>query len=394
MPAPPPAQAPGALPAATTRRSRLGVDFHTFDELYQGSRSHLLGLYQAAIRHAPDIDFVFFLDDVEGLRRQHPAFTAPNAHLVRMPACPGPVRLGWQLPWLQWRHRIDLLHMQYRLPLWRTGPCACTIHDVLFETHPQFFTPSFTRQLRWFCRHAARHAALLLTVSRFSRREMARLYGLPPERILLTPNGVDTARFHPGTDGAEQVRALGLTPGGYLLTVGRLEPRKNHLTLFEAYARLGPDAPPLAVVGQRDFQFTQALEALQRLGLQQRVHLLEKVSDTALPAVLRHAQVFVYPSFAEGFGMPILEAMVSGVPVITSNQTALPEVAGDAAVLVDPHSPEDLARAMQQLTADPDRRAALSRAGPRQAQAYDWESSAHALLNGVRGFFSSGPCKR
>jgi glycosyltransferase involved in cell wall biosynthesis len=377
------------MPPTLPRRPRLGVDFHTFDELYQGSRSHLLGLYQAAIRQAPEIDFVFFLDDVAGLRRQHPAFTAPNAHLVHMPARPGPVRLGWQLPWLQWRQRIDLLHMQYRLPLWRTGPCACTIHDVLFETHPQFFTPSFTRQLRWFCRHAARHAALLLTVSRFSQREMARLYGLPPEQILLTPNGVDTQRFHAGPDGAEHVRALGLTPGGYLLTVGRLEPRKNHLTLFEAYARLGPGAPPLAVVGQRDFHFTQALDALQRLGLQDRVHLLERVGDQALPAVLRHAQIFVYPSFAEGFGMPILEAMVSGVPVITSNQTALPEVAGNAAVLVDPHSAEDLARAMQQLIDDPDQRAALGKAGPRQAQTYDWESSAKVLLSGARDFFSS-----
>lgn len=376
-------------PPALPRRPRLGVDFHTFDELYQGSRSHLLGLYQAAIQQAPDIDFVFFLDDVEGLRRHHPAFEAPHVHRVRMPARPGPLRLGWQLPWLQWRHRIDLLHMQYRLPLWRTGACACTIHDVLFETHPQFFTPAFTRQLRWFCRHAARHAALLLTVSRFSQREMARLYGLPPERILLTHNGVDTQRFHPGPAGAEHVRALGLTPGAYLLTVGRLEPRKNHLTLFEAYARLGPEAPPLAVVGQRDFRFTEALDALQRLGLQHRVHLLERVSDRALPAVLRHAQVFVYPSFAEGFGMPILEAMVSGVPVITSNQTALPEVAGDAAVLVDPHSPEDLARAMRQLIADPERRAALGQAGPQQAQTYDWESSAQGLLGGVRAFFSA-----
>jgi len=384
---------PSSPTATTSHRPRLGIDFHVWDDLFQGSRSHLLGLYEAAIVQAPEIDFVFFLGDTAGLRRAHPAFGRPNVTLVPMRKLPGLLRLAVQMPWLQWRHHIDLLHMQYRLPLLRLGPCACTIHDVLFETHPQFFTRSFTRQLKWFSRQAARHAALLLTVSEFSRRGLAQHHGLDPQRIVLTHNGVDTSRFHPGAEGAEQVRQLGLEPGRYLLTVGRLEPRKNHATLIEAYARLAPDSPDLVIVGQRDFNYSAVFDTIEKHRLQSRVKLLTSVGDALLPAAMRHARLFVYPSFAEGFGMPVLEAMVSGVPVITSNTTALPEVAGQAARLIDPHSVQQLAAAMQQLLNDPAERAALLQAAPQQAGQFAWETAAAALLVGVRGFFARRPAR-
>ena len=377
-----PAPNVSALPALP--RPRLGIDFHVWDQLFQGSRSHLLGLYRAAIPKAPELDFVFFLNDPESLRQAHAEFRLPQVHLVAMPHRPGPWRLAVQLPWLQWRHRIDLLHMQYRLPLLPAGPCACTIHDVLFETHPQFFPKLFTWQSRLSYRHATRRAALLMTVSEFSRQEIARHYGVPAGRIALTPNAVDPQRFFPGAAGAETVRALGLVPGGYLLTVGRLEPRKNHLTLIEAYARLGAGAPPLAIVGQRDFHFHGALDAIERLGLQDRVKLLESVDDAALPAVLRHARLFAYPSFAEGFGMPVLEAMACGVPVITTNTTSLPEVAGDAAWCLPPDAVPALTDALQTLLAEPARCARMASAGLAQARQFSWDHAADALLAGVR----------
>lgn len=370
--------------SSVARRPRVGVDFHVWDQLYQGSRSHLLGLYRAAIAQAPDLDFVFFLNDPNSLRRAHAEFSLPNVTLERMPHWPGPLRLALQLPWLQWRHRIDLLHLQYRLPMLRLGACACTIHDVLFETHPQFFPRLFIVQSRWFYRQAARRSRLVMTVSEFSRQEIARLYGVAPASIVLTPNAVDPSRFFPGSEGVDAVRALGLEPGRYLLTVGRLEPRKNHVTLIEAYARLGPDAPLLAIVGQRDFHFHGVLDAIARLGLGPRVKLLEAVDDAALPAVMRHALLLAYPSVAEGFGMPVLEAMASGVPVITSEGTSLPEVAGDAAWLVPPTSVDALAEALRSLLADADRRSAMIDAGLHQARRFDWDHAAAALLSGMR----------
>lgn len=373
-----------ATAASASKRIRLGVDFHVWDELFQGSRSHLLGLYRAAIRLAPDIDFVFFLDGVNSLRQAHAEFSAPHVSLVRMPKRPGALRLGLQLPWLQWRHKLDLLHMQYKLPLLSMGRYACTIHDVLFETHPQYFEPAFARQMHYFCTRSAREATLLLTVSNYSRQEMVRQYGLPPEAVHVTANAVDHTRFFPGPDGEALVRDLGLEPGRYILTVGRLEPRKNHVTLLKAYASLGPKSPPLVIVGQRDFQHDAVFETMTALGLNDRVKILEKVSDTQLPAVLRHAQVFAYPTFAEGFGMPVLEAMASGVPVITANTTSLPEVAGDAALLVHPSDVQGLCAALTEVLQDERRAQAMVNAGLRQAARFSWETSAQTLLAGIR----------
>ena len=147
--------------AGQARRPRIGVDFHTFDGLYQGSRSHLLGLYRDAVRRAPEYDFVFFCAEPAKLREADPAFAMPNVQCVEMPHGGGLARLGWQLALLQRRHRIDLLHVQYRMPLLPWGACAVTIHDTLFETHPQFFTKEFLRMARFTGRllGAARGAA-------------------------------------------------------------------------------------------------------------------------------------------------------------------------------------------------------------------------------------------
>jgi glycosyltransferase involved in cell wall biosynthesis len=372
------------------RRPRLGVDFHVWDGIFQGSRSHLLGLYTEAIRQAEDIDFVFFLDGVDSLRAAAPAFARPHVQLVRMPHRPGPWRLALQLPWLQRRHGIELLHLQYRLPWLPAGRTVCTIHDLLFESHPQYLPPAFAALARGTARHAARRATALFAVSEFTRGEIVRRYGVAPEHITVTVNGVDRQRFHPGDAGAEAVRALGLVPGQYLLSVGRLEPRKNQASLVEAYARLPAGAPPLVFVGQRDFRHDGVFEAIRRHGLEPRVKLLERLGDAELPAVMRHAQVFAYPAFAEGFGMPVAEAMASGVPVITSNTSSLPEVAGDAALLVDPQSVDALHAALQRLLDEPALRREQALRGLRQVERFTWEASARALLARLRPLLGLG----
>ncbi len=369
------------------RRPVVGVDFHVWDGIFQGSRSHLVGLYRAAIVQAPEIEFVFFLEQTDALRQAHAEFRAHNVRLVPMPHRPAPWRLAVQLPLLRRRHGVDLLHMQYRLPLVAAGTCACTMHDILYETHPQYFTRFFVWQSRLTGRRSARRAAVLFAGSEFSLHEMVRLYGVDKERVGVTFSAVDFERFQPGAKGADEVRALGLVPGAYLLTVGRLEPRKNHLTLLRAYARLGDDAPPLVIVGQRDFSYGKVFEELERLQLGSRVRLLENISDAALPALLRHARLFVYPSFAEGFGMPVAEAMASGVPVITSNTTSLPEVAGDGALLVDPTSVDELSQAMARMLADAPLRERLVAAAARHVQRFDWQRSAAVLVAAMRRHF-------
>lgn len=368
------------------RRPRIGVDFHTFDGIFQGSRSHLLGVYGEAVRLAPHWDFFLLLDEPEALCRAHPVFDRPNVHPTRMPHASGPVRLGWQLPLLRRELQLDVLHLQYRLPWWGGGPYACTIHDVLFDSHPQFFSAPFRWLARWSSRDAVRRARTLLTVSAYSQAEVARRYDVAPSRIHVTHNGVDLVRFRPDIDAAP-LQALGLTPGGYLCCVGRLEPRKNHVGLVRAYARLPVgQRPPLVIVGQRDFAYAQVFALVRELGLQDEVRFLEHITDTELGAVLAHARLFVYPSWAEGFGMPVLEAMACGVPVVTSCGTALEEVAEGVAWLADPHDPAQLADVIAQALAEDDasRQARIAR-GLARARAFDWTTSAKVLLQAMAG---------
>ncbi|MBS0344151.1 MAG: glycosyltransferase family 4 protein, partial [Proteobacteria bacterium] len=220
-----------------------------------------------------------------------------------------------------------------------------------------------------------------------SRQEIARLYDVDPARIAITTNAIDTQRFFPGLEGAEHVRALGLEPGRYVCTVGRLEPRKNHLNLLRAYALLPQPRLPLVVIGQRDFHSDGIFSLVRELGLEPHVHFLEKVPDQALPALLRHAAVFAYPSFAEGFGMPVAEAMACGVPVVTSSTTALREVAGDAALTADPASPQEIAAAIGHLLADPAARAQAAERGLRQVMKFDWLHAAEVLVEAYRTHF-------
>lgn len=374
------------------RRPRIGVDLHTFDGIFQGSRSHLLGLYQAAIAQSPDLDFYLLLDEPDRLLREYPAFDVPHVHAVRMPARNSVLRLAWQLPRLQKRLGLDLLHLQYRLPLWTQGACACTIHDVLFESHPQFFSKTFVQLARLSSRDAIRRSALLLTVSEFSRQQMGVAYGVDTARIAVTHNGVDRQRFRPGPDGLETLQRHGLRSGGYLCIVGRLEPRKNHVNLVKAYAQLAAPRPPLIIVGQRDFAYASVFAEVSRLGLVESVKFLESVGDEELPVLIRHAAAFVYPTWAEGFGMPVLEAMACAVPVVTSANTSLPEVAGDVAWMSMPDDVNSIAQAMAQALGEADGpRSARLQKGMERAASFSWESSAAVLLEAFRRQLESQP---
>lgn len=366
------------------KRFRLGVDFHEWDGIFQGSRSHVLNIYKEAIEAHPDVEFVFFLEGGDSLAAQHSEFRSTNVRLVHMPGSHGLVRLGLRLPYLCLRHRIDVLHTQYRVPFVRFCAVACTIHDVLFETHPQFFSSGFIREAKFTFRMAARRAACLFTVSQYSKSELCRLYGVEEGKVRVTYNGVDRLRFHPGDEGAQQVADLGLVSGHYILAVGRLEPRKNHLALIEAWVRLGSGAPPLVIVGQEDPGFPEVKQAIERAAKANKVMLFSHLGDEVLPAVMRHAGLFVYPAFAEGFGMPVAEAMASGVPVITSNTTSLPEVAGDGALLFNPASSEELFVAMRgALSMGSMERAQLVQRALARAEQFAWRRSADVLMQGL-----------
>lgn len=377
-------------PTATigTTRPRIGVDLHVLDGKYQGSRSHLLGLYGELTRMCPQFDFIFLLEKTEALSRI-PGFDLHNVELVRMPPRSAWVRLGWQLPRLRRRLRLDLLHTQYVMPLQPMRGNAVTVHDVLFEPFPQFFTRLFVLRSRLLVRWSARRADLLFTVSEYSRREIAERFDMPGEDVDVLHNAVNRDVFFPGPCGAETIQARGLAPQGYLLTVGRIEPRKNHAALLRAYRELEGTPPPLVIIGQRDFAYGAFEAELARMPADRTVHVLSDVNDEELPAWYRHARLFIYPSLAEGFGMPPLEALASGTPVITSDVTACPEVVGDAGLLVDPGDPQALRDAMARVLSDAALRRQLVERGLEKAKAYSWSSAAAVMAAAYQRHFQS-----
>jgi glycosyltransferase involved in cell wall biosynthesis len=356
---------------------RVGVDFHAVDGIFQGVRSHLLSLYPHVCRARPDVEFYFFLEGVDALRRD-PAFDLPNVHTVPMPGRDPVRRLLWQLPRLEREHDLDVLHTQYVAPPRLRATSVVTLHDVLFLSHPQFFTPFFRLRSRVLMKYSARRAGHVFTVSEWSRREILEHYALPEARVSVVRNAVDHQRFRPEEDAGEHADArdriedLGLVPGHYLLTVGRLEPRKNHSGLLRAFALLPTDVPPLVVAGPRHFGYEEALRLVDELGLAQRVRFLHDVGDDLLPALYRHARLFVFPSWAEGFGLPPLEAMASGVPVIVARGSALSEVTEGAGVLVDPADPVEIAAALRRVLADESLARHLAHRGRQRALQFDW----------------------
>jgi len=355
---------------------RIGIDFHVVDGLFQGSRTHVIELFSEVIRISPDIHFVLFLENTDLLRAFSPVFTAANVELVHMPHANPIKRLCWQLPMLQREYRLDILHTQYILPIPGFSAGMVTIHDILFETHPQYFAPFFRLRSTVLMRLSARRASHVFTVSEFSKQAMLSRYHIAPEKISVIHNGVDKNRFYAGDTGQGIVESRGLFSKGYLLSVGRLEPRKNHVSLLRAYARLQNTALPMVIIGQPHFGFDEVFQLIQELNLEGCVRILSDIKDEELPAFYRHAKLFVYPTWAEGFGMPPLEAMASGVPVISSDSTSIPEVVGDAAVLVSPGDIDALAKAIDHFLSNQVFYSDMQQRGLKQVKAFQWSTAA------------------
>lgn len=276
---------------------------------------------------------------------------------------------------------MDLLHTQYISPPFSPCTTAVTVHDILFESHPQYFEKLFVLRSRLLVRYSVRGGAGVFTVSDYSRRQISEAFHVSPDKIYVIPNGVDCARFFPSSEGREVVENLGLEAGRYFLTVGRLEPRKNHANLLRAWARLERPRPRLAIVGQRHFGYNEVMDLIPALHLENDVVVLESVSDGQLPAVYRNAKGFIYCSWAEGFGMPVLEAMASGIPVISSRTTALSEICADAALLVCPGSVDEISGAIRELDQGVDVSKNLISRGLARATEFNWKRAANIVRN-------------
>ena len=280
-------------------------------------------------------------------------------------------RLGWP-PVEQLAGGIDLAQSLHPLLMpTRRAAQAITIHDLDFLDHPERTAREIRRDYAALAPAHAQRADLVVAVSQFTASEVERRLGVPRERMVICPSGAP-----PWAPRPEPV------PRGPILFMGTLEPRKNVGLLLEAYGRLltdAPSAPELWLAGAATDAAAPWLRQIAEPPLAGRVRHLGYIDAHRRYDLYTHASMLVLPSHLEGFGLPVLEAMTVGVPVIVSRRGALPEVAGDAGLIVDPDSPEELAAAMQRYLSHPDLARAASARGLERARHYSWDASAAAL---------------
>jgi glycosyltransferase involved in cell wall biosynthesis len=297
---------------------------------------------------------------------------------------------------------MDLIHgLAFAAPLASSCPTVVTVHDLSFLRYPGAFRPFNRRYLSLITKASTRRAARVIAVSACTRQDVITLCGVPKEKVVVVPNGV-TPEFNPA-DPAEvsAFRQRRRLPDRYILFVGTLEPRKNLVRLLEAYARLraqersdqaiggAPTVPPLVIAGARGWFYQEIFARVAALELTDQVIFPGFVPADELPWWYRGAELFVYPSLFEGFGLPVLEAMACGTPTITSLASSLPEVAGDGAILIDPEDVEQLAEAMHRVLTTPSLAGQLRASGLRQASRFPWKQTAAATREVYRSVLAS-----
>jgi glycosyltransferase involved in cell wall biosynthesis len=308
----------------------------------------------------------------------------------RWPTQHPPLRILWEQTALPLAARgLDLLHgLAFVAPLLAPCPTLVTVYDLSFLRTPERFRRGNRWYLQMFTRWSCRRARRIIAISENTRRDLVALFGIPPERVDVVPPGVSPSFGPlPPDQVAAFRRAKGL-PERFVLYLGTLEPRKNLITLLEAFARLRPGVK-LVLAGGTGWMFAEVFARVQALGLEGKVVFPGYVPDEELPLWYNAATVFVYPSLYEGFGMPPLEALACGTPVVVSNASALPEAVGDAGVLVRPDAVDEWAQALERLLDDAALRAELGARGRAHAARFSWERAAagtvavyHRILEG------------
>ena len=366
--------------------ARIAIDVHQIGLRQTGNETYIRNLVQEIAAISPsDLEFICFTtaaeNELPSVRWPGPVKRIrPHASLVRIP-------ISFPLELI--RVKAHVAHFQYVAPPICPCPTVVMVHDISYELFPAFFHPIERKRMQILVPFSMRRAALVLTVSEFSKQSIVDTYHIPPERILVTYNGVSPIfRQLEGASSVplERLERLLIRPP-YILGVGNLQPRKNLDRLLAAYAGLRRRCSPphrLVLVGQPAWQGHRVRQEVARLGLTDWVILPGYLSDDDLVALYNFADVFVYPSLYEGFGLPVIEAMACGTPVITSNVSSLPEVAGDAAVFIDPRSEMEICAALEQLINDPDLRNRLRTAGLERAGQFSWRSTAERTIEAYR----------
>ncbi len=313
------------------KKIKLFVDSHIFDDSLQGSRTYIKGLYSELIKSDLNVMFYFGAYDIENLRNEFGIHQ--NVRYVKYLTKNKYVRLTVDIPYNILKHRIDIAHFQYISPLFKLSREILTIHDVLFLDFPDLFPPGYRFKNKVLFNKSARRADYLLTVSEYSRQRISTHFGIKAGNIHVISNGISSQYFNYDRK-LPDIKAK-YNVDKYLLYVSRIEPRKNHVLLLKAFIELElwKKDYKLVLIGHKALNSPLFESSLTQLNdtIRKYIILVDESYGDELKSFYRNCALFIYPSLAEGFGIPPLEAVASKVPVLCSNTTAM----GDFSFLGD-----------------------------------------------------------
>jgi glycosyltransferase involved in cell wall biosynthesis len=364
---------------------RFAIDATSIPRQMAGAGVYTYNLIRAVAAVDQENEYVVFTrsDAFDDLSRDEPPFRT-----VRVSARSRPARLLWEqlaLPVHLRRRRIDVLHSPHHTAPMVVAGCrrVITFHDLTFFLLADRYPRSRALYFRTVSRATARVADALICPSQAVRDDIVRILHVRPEKVRAIAEAAGP-EFQPIKDRAalERLRTRLALPKRFILSVGSLEPGKNRATLLKAFAGLRKRGlgQKLVVAGQRAWKYEADLALAGELGIEGNVLFTGYVPPEEMPALYNAAELFVFPSLYEGFGLPVIEAMACGVPVVASNLSAIPEVAGEAALLVDPRDVEQLCDAMERLLRDRRLQGALRKRGLKRAQGFSWERAARETI--------------
>jgi glycosyltransferase involved in cell wall biosynthesis len=356
------------------------IDGDTIGRGRTGDESYTINLLRELPVAAPELSLACTLRDPADVPSDVPSSVRRLALNVVSPYR----RIPLAFPALARREEAALAHVHYFVSPRLRCPAVVTVHDLSYARAPELFSRRDRTLLR-LVRGSVRRAARVIAVSEFTRADLCQVYGIDPAKVVAIPNGV-SSEFRPIDGAKERVRQRFGIDRPYVLCVGALQPRKNVPLAIEAYAKLmgrGTDCELVIAGGDRGGRL-DVLDAILRARLTGRVHLVGRVEDEELPALYTAARALVFPSLYEGFGLPALEAMACGTPVIASNTTGLAEAVGDAGLTIDPRSADELAEALGRLLDDQALRDRLIAAGLARAADFTWERAARSTADVYR----------
>jgi glycosyltransferase involved in cell wall biosynthesis len=363
---------------------KIGIDIRALSKCNTGIGRYLDKLLGALLTIDNENEYILFHNAFKGLRPNR-LFGNGNANIVSSRWPNRMLSYLWsRTSWPSIEYLIgpvDVFHAPaYQMPPVRRGLAVLTVHDLVFMIHPEMASPEAVMELGPWIKRYAERADIIVADSNATASDIEKYLGIPSGKIKTVYPGANIFPKLIDDEIWRVKRELGIN-GDFILSVGNLEPRKNLARLFRAFERSGLARDfELVLVGPKGWHYGEIFETWQSLPCNNRIHWLSYVSEEILSALYSGASFLVYPSIMEGFGFPILEAMSAGCPVVTSNISSMPEVAGNAAVYVEAFDIDSIADGMKQLASDSRLRMSLAKAGHDRVAKFSWENTARQMM--------------